>query len=380
MSNKEHVWIPRLKQQPADRLIGRREFIRYSALFGMSAGAAYMWAGKITGRPIAPPARAGELPKGGVLKIAMRVPKIDNPPHFLMDLRLQRGAPGQWLSTRTGVDNVTRPALASKWEASEDLKTWTFTIADINWHDGRPFTAEDAAWNIKHCLRPAATGSSVLGLMKGYMLKEVDSGKKDDKGQPTMSTELWDANAIEVKDQDRSPQPQGAAGRGARALLPLSLPDARSPRRTASGVAKSNGTGAFTATEVEVRRKRSSRRSRATARISRPSSSSISATIPRPRPPLLPPSRCTASYRGQYRAARAVQGHGPRQPLRGGHRRTAVARMQPVKPFDDPKVRQAMRLATDQGKTLELAHRGIGTVAEHHHVSPIHPDYKKIAA
>ena len=36
--------------------------------------------------------------------------------------------------------------------------------------------------------------------MKGYMLKEVDTGKKDDKGNAIMTTELWDANAIEVKD------------------------------------------------------------------------------------------------------------------------------------------------------------------------------------
>ena len=98
MSNKEHIWIPRLKQQLADRLIGRREFIRYSALLGMSAGAAYMWAGRITGQPLAPPARAAELPKGGVVKVAMRIPKLDNPAYFLMDLRLERGPAGQWLS------------------------------------------------------------------------------------------------------------------------------------------------------------------------------------------------------------------------------------------------------------------------------------------
>ena len=49
MSDKDHIWIPKLKQQLSDRLISRREFVRYSTLLGMSAGAAYMWAGKITG-------------------------------------------------------------------------------------------------------------------------------------------------------------------------------------------------------------------------------------------------------------------------------------------------------------------------------------------
>ena len=58
---------------------------------------------------------------------------------------------------------------------------------------------------------------------------------------------------------------------------------------------------------------------------------------------------------------------------------TAVVRMQKTtKPFDDPRVRKAFRLATDQAKTLEIAYRGIGTIAEHHHVCPVHPDYKKL--
>jgi len=128
------------------------------------------------------------------------VPKIDNPHTFswVYDSNIVRQTCGYL--TRTGADNVTRPHLASKWEASEDLKTWTFTIGDFKWRkDGSPFTAEDAAWNIKHCLDPKV-GSSVVGLMKGYMLKEVDTGTKDDKGNPVMTTELWDANAIEAKD------------------------------------------------------------------------------------------------------------------------------------------------------------------------------------
>jgi peptide/nickel transport system substrate-binding protein len=40
----------------------------------------------------------------------------------------------------------------------------------------------------------------VVGLMKGYMLNEVDTGQTDADGNPVMTTELWDANALEVKD------------------------------------------------------------------------------------------------------------------------------------------------------------------------------------
>jgi peptide/nickel transport system substrate-binding protein len=377
MPNKEHIWIPRLKQQLADRLIGRREFIRYSALLGMSAGAAYMWAGKITGQPIAPPARAAELPKGGVLKVAMRVPKIDSPHTFswIYDSNVVRQVNGYL--TRTGIDNVTRPALSSKWEASEDLKTWTFTIADINWHDGRPFTAEDAAWNIKRCL-DEATGSSVLGLMKGYMLKEVDKGKKDDKGNPTMSTELWDANAIEVKDPKtlilHLKEPQVAVPEHF-FHYPFPMLD---PKENGVWGAKSNGTGAFTPVEIEVGRK-------VVLKAVDGRGANLEAIEfidlgdnPSAQAAALASKQVHGLYEANIEQLELFQAMDHVNRYDAVTADTAVARMQPVKPFDDPKVRQAMRLATDQARTLELAHRGIGTIAEHHHVSPIHPDYKKI--
>jgi peptide/nickel transport system substrate-binding protein len=50
------------------------------------------------------------------------------------------------------------------------------------------------------------------------------------------------------------------------------------------------------------------------------------------------------------------------------------------KPFDDPRVRMAMKLAIDPAKVLELAHAGLGLPAEHHHVCPIHPEYAKLPA
>ena len=51
--------------------------------------------------------------------------------------------------------------------------------------------------------------------------------------------------------------------------------------------------------------------------------------------------------------------------------------MKPIGPFADPKVRKAMRLAIDTEKVLQAAYRGLGSAGEHHHVSPIHPEYYK---
>lgn len=46
-----------------------------------------------------------------------------------------------------GKNNETVPGLADTWETSPDGKTWTFHIPeDRKWSDGKPLTAEDAAW------------------------------------------------------------------------------------------------------------------------------------------------------------------------------------------------------------------------------------------
>lgn len=47
-------------------------------------------------------------------------------------------------------------------------------------------------------------------------------------------------------------------------------------------------------------------------------------------------------------------------------------------PYDDPKVRKALQMAVDPAVILELGYAGYGTVAEHHHVCPIHPEYAEI--
>src|SRR3546814_14139283 len=59
---------------------------------------------------------------------------------------------------------------------------------------------------------------------------------------------------------------------------------------------------------------------------------------------------------------------------------TSVTRMNVThKPFDDPRVRLAFRLAIDPAKASAVTHGPFSTPAEHHHVSPIHPEYAKLA-
>lgn len=377
MSDRENIWIPKLKQYLADSKISRREFIRQSTLLGLSAGAAYMWAGKITGQPIAPPARAQELPKGGILKIGMRVPKIESPHTFswIYDSNVTRQVVGY--ITRTGVDNVTRPHLASKWEASDDLKTWTFTVADMKWHSGRPLTAEDFAWNIKRVLDPN-TGSSAAALLN-YLAKEVDTGEKDDAGKAVMTSEIWDASAIEVKDdktlvlnlkdpqvgvpehlfhypmQILDPEENGVFGVGSNGVMPFEMVELEVGRQA---ILKKRPDGQAYLDEVHFIDLGDNTSSLAAALSSR---------------------QIDGVYEGNVEQYKLYQDMDHVEIYSAITANTAVVRMRvDQEPFTDPKIRLAVRYATDQPKTVQISAGELGESAEHHHVSPVHPDYKEL--
>ena len=48
------------------------------------------------------------------------------------------------------------------------------------------------------------------------------------------------------------------------------------------------------------------------------------------------------------------------------------------KPYADSRVRRALAMACDNSVLLELGVAGLGTVAENHHVCPIHPEYAEL--
>jgi peptide/nickel transport system substrate-binding protein len=51
---------------------------------------------------------------------------------------------------------------------------------------------------------------------------------------------------------------------------------------------------------------------------------------------------------------------------------------QDAEEYKDVRVRKAMTMAVDNAVVLELGYAGLGTVAENHHVCPIHPEYAQL--
>ena len=383
-ASDEHPFVPTLKRQLVERQIERREFLRYATLLGMAAPTAYAFVAKVTGEKLIAPAEAqGALPKGGTLRLAMRCQDLKSP-HTYSWIESSNSA-RQVLDylTVTGVDNITRPSLVEKWEPSPDLKTWTLRLRKtVKWHNGRQFTADDVVWNLKRVLDPK-TGSSVVGLMKGFLLEDVETGEKDDKGNPKKSSRLWDANAIQKVD-DFTVRLNGKSAQLAvpEQLFhyPLLILD---PAENGEFKVGSNGTGAFTLTANEVGRKQVLKARKEGYWGGGPHLDQIEFIDLGDDPAAAVSALASKQVDGLYGAdivqLEALQKIPHVQMYQVATAYTATARMQPVKPFDDKRVRQAMRYAIDSNAVLQIAHRGLGQAGEHHHVSAVHPEYAKLA-
>ncbi|MFN6979454.1 MAG: ABC transporter substrate-binding protein, partial [Gemmobacter sp.] len=375
MSDRPHAYLPRLFAQFDEGRIDRREFLRTATLLGLSAGAAYAAAGV---SPLGV-ARAAGKRKGGVLRISTTVYDVNAPwTASTTGHPLIYGQVVEQLS-RTGTDNVTRPHLLSGWAPSEDLRTWTLTVRPgVKWHTGRPFTAEDVAWNLTRQLSDEA-GSSLLGLMKGYMLNEIDTGRVNDAGRKIIRHELWDANAIEVVDQGTIrlnlkapqlavpehlfhypavmlyPEDDGLFGVGKPGTGPFTLSEIE-PGRFAAVTAKEGywGEGPWL-DRVEFIDVGGSEQAIANALVSRQVDGAFQIV-----PDFVP----------------LVEGAGHLRKYEVVTADTAVARMNVNQaPFGDARVRKAMRLAVDAKRASDLTFGPFASPAEHHHVSPIQPDY-----
>jgi peptide/nickel transport system substrate-binding protein len=376
---KQHPYLPKLVDQLETGRIDRREFLRTATLLGLSAGAAYAIAGGID--PLPALAQAA-MPKGGRLRIAMRVHEIKDPHtiSWVEASNLIRQCCDHL--TRTGHDNITRPHLLEKWAASEDLKTWTLSLRrDVKWRNGKPLVADQVIWNIKRTVDPAV-GSSVLGLMKAGLLEEFDTGQVDANGKKKMSTRLWDSRAIEKVDDHtvrlncRTPQ--------------LSVPEnlfhypffMLYPEDNGAFKAGLQGTGAFDLVEYEVNRK-ATLRARKDYWGGAPHLDTLEfidlGNETAPIVAALASKQVDGLYEVDFAQLDAIKAMPHVTIYPATTAQTGVARGKyDQKPFNDARVRQALKLATDPQKVIDVVFRGVGDAAEHHHVAPIHPEYAKL--
>jgi peptide/nickel transport system substrate-binding protein len=169
MSKKDnvHPWVPELADQMEKGKLSRREFVRYAALLGVSAGAAAQLAGWSRPRR----AFATATQRGGILKISGPVQKVTHPAQFSWIAPSQQLRQVAEYLTLTDGDNITHPYLLESWEARDDLKTWTLNLRKgIKFNNGDPFNADDVVFTMNQWLNEDV-GSSLLGMVGDYLDK-----------------------------------------------------------------------------------------------------------------------------------------------------------------------------------------------------------------
>jgi len=169
--------IRELKHEMEKGRLSRREFIRLSTLLGLSAFSAYQMAG------LAWPARtlAAGPKRGGSLRVAASVQKVTHPAQFSWIMPSNQFRQVCEYLTLTDGNNITHPYLLENWEASDDLKTWTLNLRKgVKFNNGDSFNADDVVFTFNQWL-DKDVGSSLLGMLGDYLdrtgIEKVSSTK-----------------------------------------------------------------------------------------------------------------------------------------------------------------------------------------------------------
>lgn len=162
-----HPYIPELKDLYQQGRISRRQFLRTAAMLGLSltSVSAFLTAcapqdkAITTAQPTATPEAAANptpaVKRGGILRWDWAwIPYMADPAQD----DVGTGEAGRNIAeTLTWVDanNIPRPLLVERWKPSEDAKEWTLYLQQgVKFNNGKDFTAGDVVWNFQHWLDP----------------------------------------------------------------------------------------------------------------------------------------------------------------------------------------------------------------------------------
>lgn len=357
-TNSCHPWVHELRRQLQQGKLTRREFVRYASLMGVSAvGAVQMTGVALPGRVM-----AGQPKTGGTLKVAAAVQKITHPAQISWIMPSNQMLQAAEYLTLTDKDNITHPYLLENWQVSDDLKTWTLNLRrGVTFSNGDRFTADDVVFTIGQWL-DKDVGSAMLGLMGGYL-------------DPTGIEKAGDHQVVLHLKHPEIAVPEHLFHFSAFVLN----------HRTFDGdwIKQPHGTGPF-ALELYREGERCVMKRRTDYwQTGHPYLDAVEfidmGTEIAPQAAALQAGDIDLidlSGSSMVSAYQALKGSPGVNIISSPGGWTRVIRMRvDMKPWDDERVRMAMKLCQHREKTLALAHFGEGLQGQDTHVCPKHPEY-----
>lgn len=373
---KIHPAIPDAYTKLEQGGISRREFLHLSTLLGMSAATAMLISAcagptAMTGMtPTAAPTRKSTVAEGGQtvgprrggrLVKSMQLQLLDHPARlsWLEGANIVRQV-CEYL-TETGSDNLTRPYLLERWKASEDVKTWDLYLKQgVTFNNGDAMTADDVMFTFGEWLNPDV-GSSMLGLLS-YLNGIHDVEKVNDYHvrlhlqTPNIGVpeHLFHYPAVILHRNFGGDIVRQPVGTGAFLLQEYAEGERATFRRREDYWR--TGADGLTLPYLDEVIYVSTDRDAGTAALK--SGQVDSLHDPRP---------------SDWQALKDVPGLVTRTVSTA---QSLILRMRvDLEPWDDNRVRSALKMAQDRDRILQLAYFGEGDLSIDAHIAPIHPEY-----
>ena len=341
-----------------DGTLSRRELIQRGSLLGISLPFLGLLAGGAE-TALAAPRRMAARRAGGTLRFGGVIPDGSLEPPLLQSLGALAVShiPGEQL-VFADKNSVLRPRLATSWKPSKGAKSWTFTIRQgVKFHDGTPLTVDDVVATFNRLLtKDSQALSSFKGVLSAGGVKKVNARQVRfdlDSANgffPYLTCQMTYQSIILPKTYQ----------------LPADL------SKPGDWTSKMNGTGPYT-----LKQNRGAAGFSFAANPSywggKPSIDAIEYQI------LEDQARVTALQSGQIDLAHQISYQGAQQlssgsnviPLQTANHRYLNMNVK-KKPFNDPRVRQAIALALNRP---DIAQGLWGKYAQVGNDSPMWPGY-----
>ncbi|MCC5965341.1 MAG: ABC transporter substrate-binding protein [Natronohydrobacter sp.] len=345
--------------------LSRREFLTRATALGVAAPAAYGLLGLA-----APQAKAQTEQMGGSLRMQMDI-KAQRDPRTWDWSELANVCRG-WLEYLVSYerDGSIQPVLLESWEANEDATVFTLNIRPgVKWNNGDDFTAADVAHNFERWCDASVEGNSMAGRMSAL----AEDGKLRDGAVEivddlTIRLHLSSPDiAIIVNTAD---YPAAVVHPSFTGDDPVANPIGTGPYRP---VSHNTGIGAV----IERNPDHTWWNEGNGAWLDRIEFVDLG-TDPAAWMAAAEGGEIDLTYQttGDFVDLFEMIGLPKSEAITAST--LAVRFNQTQAPYDNVNVRRALQMAVNNEIVLELGYNDLGTVAENHHVCPIHPEYAEI--